>query len=54
MKTLSSLTFSMFAYSGLFGLLNWKTQMLKKTFMEMSEIHWENMFIHTFALILVV
>ena len=44
MKTLSSPTFSMFAYSGLFRLLNWQKQMLKKTFMEMSEIHRESMF----------
>ena len=44
MTTLSSLAFSMFAYSGLFGLLTWQAQLLKKTFMEMSEFHWENMF----------
>ena len=45
MKTLSGLAISIFAYLGLFGQLNWKKQMLKKTFMEMSESHWENMFV---------
>ena len=43
-KPLSSGAFSMFAFLGLFGQLNWKQQMLKETFMEMSEFHWENMF----------
>ena len=44
MKTLSSLVFSLFAFLGLLGQLNWKEQMLKETFMDLSEIHWENMF----------
>ena len=43
MKTLSSLVLSMVVFLGLFSRLNWKKQMLKETFMEMSEIHWENM-----------
>ena len=44
MKTLSSLVFSMFAFLGLSGRLKWKKPMLKETFMEVSEIHWETMF----------
>ena len=44
MKALSSLVFSLFAYLGLSGWLKWKEAVLKETFMEVSEIHWENMF----------
>ena len=44
MKTLSSLVFSLFAYLGLSRRLKWKKPMLKETFMEVSEIHWDNMF----------
>ena len=44
MKTLSDLVSSLFAYLGLSGHLKWKKPMLKETFMEVSEIHWENMF----------
>ena len=44
MNTLSGLVFSLFAYLGLSGRLKWKKPMLKETFMEVSEIHWENMF----------
>ena len=44
MKTLSSLVFSLFAYLGLSGWLKWKQPLLKETFMEVNDIHWENMF----------
>ena len=44
MKTLSGLVFSLFAYLGLSRRLKWKKPMLKETFMEVSEIHWDNMF----------
>ena len=44
MKPLSSPAFSMLAYLGLCGRLNWKTHMLTENFMELSEFHWENMF----------
>ena len=44
MKSLSSLVLSLFAYLGLSGWLKWKKAVLKEAFMEVSEIHWENMF----------
>ena len=47
MKPLSIVVFSVFAYLGPLGRLQWATlytTLLEENFEEMSEIHWGNMF----------
>ena len=44
MKTLSSLFVSVFAYLVPLGQLQWNNHFLQEKFIELSEIHWANMF----------